>query len=381
MYRNRDSRLKLAYISSSIIPSREANSIHVMKMCQAMARMGHEVTLVAPDVRKGIEPGISDLYTFYGVDASFAVRKVPWRPIRGQFWIYGLESARLVRSLGVDGAFGRSLHGCAMAVWMGVPTKLETHGPDFLNKPQTNRCFRWMLKASAFRGLVVHCEALKQHIVKLVPESADKIMVAHCAGDALPDELEPADLGCSGKRLQVGYVGQLFPGKGIEIIRPLAEKAPWADFHIVGGERDIVDSLRKDSLLPGNIRLHGFVPPSDTAKLSLAFDVLLAPYQPQVITAGGGETAEWMSPLKLFDYMATGKPILCSDLPVLREIIQNNRNGLMLPDNDSGAWAKALERLSIDPAERNRLGSTAREDFLARFTWDARARRVLNGLV
>ena len=115
--------------------------------------------------------------------------------------------------------------------------------------------------------------------------------------------------------------------------------------------------------------------------LSLAFDVLLAPYQPQVITAGGGETAEWMSPLKLFDYMATGKPILCSDLPVLREIIQNNRNGLMLPDNDSGAWAKALERLSIDPAERNRLGSTAREDFLARFTWDARARRVLNGLV
>ena len=147
------------------------------------------------------------------------------------------------------------------------------------------------------------------------------------------------------------------------------------------GERDIVDSLRKDSLLPGNIRLHGFVPPSDTAKLSLAFDVLLAPYQPQVITAGGGETAKWMSPLKLFDYMATGKPILCSDLPVLREIIQNNRNGLMLPDNDSGAWAKALERLSIDPAERNRLGSTAREDFLARFTWDARARRVLNGLV
>ena len=75
----------------------------------------------------------------------------------------------------MDGAFGRSLHGCAMAVWKGVPTKWETHGPGFLHKLQTKRCFRWMLAATAFRGLVVHCEALKQVYTEILWMLADDV--------------------------------------------------------------------------------------------------------------------------------------------------------------------------------------------------------------
>ena len=54
--------MKLAYLSAAKIPSREANSIHVMKMCQAFGRLGHDVTLLAPDVVDGLEPGVFDVF-------------------------------------------------------------------------------------------------------------------------------------------------------------------------------------------------------------------------------------------------------------------------------------------------------------------------------
>jgi glycosyltransferase involved in cell wall biosynthesis len=87
-----------------------------------------------------------------------------------------------------------------------------------------------------------------------------------------------------------------------------------------------------------------------------------------------------MSPLKLFEYMSWGKPILCSDLPVLREVIEDGRNGLLLPPDDPTAWAAALCRLMDNPDEGERLGNKARADFLARHTWRQRANRVLDGL-
>lgn len=67
--------MKITYISSSTIPSRTANSIHVMKMCQAFAKNGHEVTLLAPDNHKEYEPSVECVYDYYGVDQCFEIIK------------------------------------------------------------------------------------------------------------------------------------------------------------------------------------------------------------------------------------------------------------------------------------------------------------------
>src|SRR5262245_65669222 len=105
--------LRIAYLSGSKLPSREANSIHVMKMCQAFARLGHEVILLAPDVSAGLEVGVSDIYAFYGVEPCFELRKQPWRPITGRGWIHGLEYGHLARRRRSDHACGRSVPPCA----------------------------------------------------------------------------------------------------------------------------------------------------------------------------------------------------------------------------------------------------------------------------
>jgi glycosyltransferase involved in cell wall biosynthesis len=368
--------MKLAYLSSAIIPSREANSIHVMKMCQAFSQLGHDVTLLAPDVIQGIELGVTDIYAFYGVARCFEVHKLPWRKIKGRGWLYGWEAGRFVQRLDIDMAFGRSLHACAVAAHHGLPTVWDAHMLTFLTRPSERWLFRWMVDAPSFRHMTVNCASLQRCILEQEPTLKGRIIVAHNGADPLPDILEPADLEGNG-RPQVGYVGHLYPGKGFEIIPTLAARVPWADFHVVGGEDETVTALRADKSIPENVHLHGFVSPAETEKLCLAFDVVLAPYQSHVQVAGGGETAAWMSPLKVFGYMAAGKPIICSDLPVLREVIECGRNGLLVPPDDSDGWAIALQRLLGDPVLRERLGSTARTDFLAHYTWQRRAQRVL----
>jgi glycosyltransferase involved in cell wall biosynthesis len=247
----------------------------------------------------------------------------------------------------------------------------------FLQRPAERWLFSMMIGAPDFKGMTVNCDALRQSVLREFPQLANRIMVAHNGADPLPEDLEPANLGETGGRLQVGYVGHLYPGKGFELIRKIAALTPWADFHVVGGEQDTVEALRRDSKLSSNIRIHGFVAPSEVERLSLAFDVLLAPYQSEVQVAGGGETSAWMSPLKLFSYMATGRPIMCSDLPVLREVIEHGQNGLLLPPDNPHTWVAGLRSLIANPAEGKRLGTNAQRDFLVKHTWQGRASRVL----
>ncbi len=82
----------------------------------------------------------------------------------------------------------------------------------------------------------------------------------------------------------------------------------------------------------------------------------------------------------MFEYMAAGRAIVSGDLPVLREVLDDRRNALLCPGGDLAAWTVALRTLAADPALRHRLGSAARADMLGHYSWDARARAVIDGL-
>ena len=129
-----------------------------------------------------------------------------------------------------------------------------------------------------------------------------------------------------------------------------------------------------------NVTFHGFVTPAEADDYRLSFDVLIAPYQNKVAvnSTGSSDTAAWMSPLKIFEYMACARPIVCSDLPVLREVLSHGHNALLCSPADAGEWLGALERLRADPVLRQQLAANARADFEARYSWRGRARKVLD---
>jgi len=102
------------------------------------------------------------------------------------------------------------------------------------------------------------------------------------------------------------------------------------------------------------------------------------PYGKQVSASSGGDIARYFSPMKLFEYLAAGRPILCSDLPVLHEVL-NAQNALLLPPGDTDAWASALCRIKENPHDYQPMAEQARID-ARQYSWEARARRILQGI-
>jgi glycosyltransferase involved in cell wall biosynthesis len=84
--------------------------------------------------------------------------------------------------------------------------------------------------------------------------------------------------------------------------------------------------------------------------------------------------------MKMFEYMASGAPIVASDLPVLGEVLRHDHNALVAPADDVAAWQRAVERLIADPALARRLAQQAYADLVRDHTWDARVRTIFDRL-
>ena len=98
------------------------------------------------------------------------------------------------------------------------------------------------------------------------------------------------------------------------------------------------------------------------------------PYQNTVsIGPIGTDTSKWMSPMKMFEYMAAARPIISSDLPVLREVLKDKVNALLVAPDNIEKWVEAACSLRDDSSLKNRLAYNARSDYETKYNWSTRA--------
>lgn len=367
--------MKVWYLSASVVPSRTANSVHVMKMAQAFAGGGHDVALYAWRGAGGADP-----FAVYHVARRFRLEQVTPLPLPGTgvLRMAAAVHAAVLRRGRPDLLYGRNLLALAAASACGAPCAYEPHNP-----PRSRlhaRVLGWLIGRPNFAGLVVISEALRREYERLYPRLAGRVLVAPDGADPLPGAAPPPAAGAGAGRLRVGYVGSLFPGKGMETLAPLSAACPEMDFEVVGGSAADVAHWTGELARAGaggNVTFHGHVDHGALPEHYARCDVFLAPYQRAVTGAGSGrDLSPFMSPLKLFEYMAAARPIVCSDLPVLREVLTDGEDALLAPPDDVRGWAAALRRLAGDPGLRHRLASAALERFLAGYTWDRRAERI-----
>jgi glycosyltransferase involved in cell wall biosynthesis len=244
------------------------------------------------------------------------------------------------------------------------------------------RLFGKLVSSTRLSRIIVNSHALKHNVATNFPDVKDRLLLARNGADpAPPDRGQPLPVRRRDKQMMVGYVGHLYPGRGMEILRELAQLCPWADFHIVGGWPDDVAFWRGLLGSLANTFLHGHVPPSEVPHFLRAFDVLIAPYQPVVTLRGGaGNNTDWVCPLKLFEYMAAGKPIVCSDLPILREVLSHEKTALLCAPTKVEQWAEALRQLRDHKQLADVIATGALEKFIQCYSWDARAALVLDGI-
>ena len=174
----------------------------------------------------------------------------------------------------------------------------------------------------------------------------------------------------------VGFLGSLKPWHDtatlIEAFALLrAGPVPDARLLIVGDGPDRARiEARLDTRGLGDVaHLTGAVPASDVAEWLGRMHVAVAPY--------GSDQPFYFSPLKIYEYMAAGLPVLASRVGDLPEVLNGGALGLLADPDDPASLAAALARLAQDPALCARLGAAARSHVLAHRTWDAVADRLL----
>ncbi|MBN1122462.1 MAG: glycosyltransferase family 4 protein [Anaerolineae bacterium] len=374
--------MKIVHIAWSIVPSRSANSTQVMKVCEAFALNGHDVTLLVPDRPAGVSD-VNDVFDFYNVEHNFAIERLPWVKFKGRTYIYNWLAARRAQHLQPDLVFARSLVGAYFAAMRGLPLVFEAHKPidDYRHAFIRRPLFDAMISRPNFKRLVVVCDALRRMFLENHSIADELIVVAPNGASPLTSSDVPLpDLSVAG--MHAGYIGSLYEGRGVDMIGSMAEKCPEVHFHLIGGNPDQVKAWQQKLIEFDNITFHGFMPYAEAAVYRQAFDVLLAPYQREVSVGSHGqaEASRYMCPIKLFEYMATGKAIICSDLPVLHEILEDGQTTLFCPPDDVDAWAAAVDRLNRDPLLRETIGEQARTKLLSQHTWQIRAEQVLAGL-
>ena len=373
--------LRILYVSASYVPSRRASSMHVMNMCAALAALGHDVALIAKQSREARPRDATgaalDAHAFYRVPPVFRLDTLARPARRGGGLVYAAAMARrLLAARGkVDLVYSRDLGGAALAAALGIPFVFELH---YVPPARWHHAVMHRLGA-AWRGVVVISEALRRDLTAagLVPPGVP-IVVAHDACDAAFGRAPRAELAAPPR---IGYAGNLYRGRGVELVLDVARRMPACRFELAGGSEADLARIRGEGV-PDNVVLHGFVPPARLAEIYAGFDVVLLPHPRSGVrgATGASDISRWTSPMKMFEYMASGVPIVASDLPVLGEVLGDGVNALIAPADDAAAWQRAIERLLGDAALRVRLATRAQHDLRRHHTWHARAARILQGL-
>jgi glycosyltransferase involved in cell wall biosynthesis len=389
--------MRILFPTLTRFPSWEAPAIQVANMAQAFAELGHDVTVVAtaPDhaLARSHPDTAGDASRLLGFTPAFRTTILSERVHRGQSYLHALRIAGMVRRGRADLVFSRNLRACLLPARRGVPTVFEAHTLDALLGRQERWVLARLLSTSGFRGIVAISDALAQDLVAELDVPVDRILVAHDAvrirDEDGPDEDDAAlaallrtaaddrALQAGEERpMRAGYTGALFPGKGVETIVAAAARCPWVEFHVVGGPQELADRLA--AAAPRNVVVHGLRTPAVARALQRHFDVLLAPFSRRVESDSGVDISRWTSPMKLFEYLASGRPVIVSDLPVLREVVRPDVDALMVAPDDPDALVAALARLRDEPELGARLAASAGARVRAEHTWAARARAVLD---
>ena len=367
--------MKLAYIANIRLPTEKAHGYQIMRVCSEWARMGHSVTLFVP-MRNN--PITVDAFEYYGVPRHFAIEYVPCKN-----WM------SMVRVFGRMAFFAQSLSFLRAAV-AHIPEGSVVYTRDleavwYLSRQGLSCIYNahnWPRKSALAARLIASAKGVvcNSKGTQSVVQAAAKLptVVAYNASDSNPyagqDKQQlRKELGLPPDTNIALYSGHLYGWKGADTLLQcarLCEQHPQCLFVAIGGTKEDIQRLQEETIGMRNISFLGHQPKSMVPKFLAAADVLLLPN-----TRTTAESVSFTSPLKMFEYMASGTPIVASDLPSLREILSDDVAYFSEAGN-AKSLADSVARVLAHPDE---AAQKARAALAAstHYTWDAHAKSVI----
>jgi glycosyltransferase involved in cell wall biosynthesis len=232
------------------------------------------------------------------------------------------------------------------------------------------------------KAVICHNQLFEKDLVK-IGIHPDKIVIGQMGvnlenfSSQLSKEGLRRQLNLSLTKKIVMYTGHFYEWKGVEILIQAASQLDSdTEVYLVGGkEADIKRIIGSGNGLSWkNIKMIPFQPPALAPKYQQAADVLVVPN-----VSASEDSSYYTSPLKLFQYMAAGRPIIASDLPSLRTIL-NSQNAYLVRPDDPKVLAQGIRDALSNHEESARRAQQAQED-VKQYTWEKRAERILKFVV
>jgi glycosyltransferase involved in cell wall biosynthesis len=422
--------MKILYVCSDLgipILGQHGAAVHVRSLVAALQRAGHQVVVAAPLVNKSLwdhptalpvrvlhlpptadtNAAVQALKTFnhtLGVNNSLPseVRRILYnkdlpRQLRGQFtdqppdFVY--ERASLYSTAGVQ-----------VARELGRPLVVELNAPLALEQITYRRSCLGELPAEAERWTLLHADlvlavsaALRDYVLNLGVEAYRVHVIPNGVDGALfhskwANENDLASYssghdGYQGEKVRqlgngssngpmLGFVGGLRPWHGVEILPQLIERLTSRHPHIrlvIAGDGPLRCDLQRgfeERGLSKCVHFTGAVPHEEIPDWITRFDVAVAPYAPT-------EHAFYFSPLKVFEYMACGVPMVAPRLGQIEELVRHGETGLLYAPGELDQLTDACDKLLTDATLRRRIGESAAEEIRRNYTWDQNAKRVI----
>lgn len=370
--------MKILYIANNRMPTEKAHGIQIAKMCESFGKLV-ELKLIVPQRKNFIQKNIFD---FYNLEKNFSIKYLDCLDLVGVipylgFWLSSYSFSRKVKKyLEFTKYKGLIYSRDIFVLWLLKGNKNYNLVYEIHNFPKNINFFH--RKLFPYLKFVAISNGLKNQLLKMGIDG-NMILVSHDGVDLekfnismLKEEVRKR-LGLDEYEKISLYAGHLYDWKGAQV---LAEAAKFfhdkkiAIIFIGGTDQDII-SFKNKNRGQKNILIAGRQAHENVPLYLKAADVLVLPN-----SSRKDISKFYTSPLKLFEYMASGRPIVASSLPSIREVLNENNAILVKPD-DPVELAGAIERALLDDIFSVKIAQQALQD-VKQYSWFNRAKNIIN---
>jgi glycosyltransferase involved in cell wall biosynthesis len=397
--------MRIAYLTADFgIPvlGTKGASAHVRELVRALQAEGHEVVVLASNIGDESSEILPLRQVSFGgvlADVYDALQKEELcqgtrlaKDLRNLLYALNLElqGRPLLEQFGADVIYERhslfATAGRELARHFDIPLILEVNAPLVLEQqkmrglslPLVARAAERLVLSSADHVVVVS-EALRSYMTDQ-GVSPDRLSVMPNGAD--PDLFSPAVAPSPLRRalgwdqhFVVGFVGSMKPWHGVDVLLQALQllggaASPYRALLVgTGPELRNLQALVDRLELADAVYMPGAVSHDQVPDFLRATDLAVATY--------AADADEYFSPVKLFEYMAMGLPVVAARLGQVSQVIEPGRTGWLYPPGDAVALAETMRRVALDADLRHRVGAAARERVVSGYTWRHNARRIL----
>ena len=334
--------MNICYISNSASPSNNASSLQIAKLCEYVSKNGHTVKLILPNT--GYK---KNFFNFYNIKYKYKIERLKYFkkfPFGINYYLYSIVAILKSNYMKQDLFLTRNFFISFILSLLFKKHILEIHDDIKIEGRIVQFLVKYIkiLNLSSLIKIVTTTKSLKKRYLNY-GVIKNKIHILHNAS-SLKSQFNVYK---KKKELKIGYFGSIFQSRGIQMILRLSMLDKKNKYYIFGGTLDEINKIKKNRKSK-NISFTPHIPYSKIRKTLDKIDVCILPYTSKITVSGNvGDISKFTSPLKIFDYMKLGKLIITSNLPVLREILRNNHNCIMINKyGNENEWLRIIKKVS-----------------------------------